>query len=221
MANALDAGRVDDAAAVFDVAARGAAAAGADRLVLSVEPATGRHADLADRLGLRLDREVLQLRGRLPADDRPTITVRPFVPGADDEAWLETNNRAFTWHPDQGGWTLADLARTMAEPWFDPAGFLVHERDGRLAGFCWTKVHRDSAPPLGEIFVIAVDPDFHGEGLGRELTLAGLDWLADRGLTGSMLYVEADNAPAGSLYRDLGFTPHHAKRWWVRNLSVA
>ena len=53
----------------------------------------------------------------------------------------------------------------MREPWFDPDGFRLHERDGRLAAFCWTKVTTTSASC--EIYVIAVDPDFHGLGLGR------------------------------------------------------
>jgi len=178
-------------------------------------------------LGLRPARTLLQLRAPLqgggapPAPTRP-LPVRPFRPGRDERAWLAVNARAFAGHPEQGTWTLADLERRERAPWFDPEGFLLHEAEGRLAGFCWTKVHaasedtapvrtapEDTAPALGEIYVIGVDPDFQGRGLGRALTLAGLDHLARRGVPTAMLYVEADNAPALALYGSLGFTEHH------------
>jgi mycothiol synthase len=190
-----------------------------ERLVMTAEPAESAHQHLARRTGMELDREILQLRRPLPLTRQATVSVRPFRPGLDDEAWLDLNNRAFAWHPDQSGWTVADLAARIAEPWFDADGFLLHEVDGHLAGFCWTKVHTDTSPPLGEIYVIAIDPAVHGRGLGEQLTLAGLDWLAAHGLKTAMLYVEADNRPARSLYERLGFTVHHAKRWWERVLE--
>jgi mycothiol synthase len=109
---------------------------------------------------------------------------------------------------------MADITRAEAEEWFDPDGFLLHEVDGRLAGFCWTKIHQDERPRLGEIYVIGVDPDFHGRGLARPLVLAGLDWLSDQGLRDGILYVEADNEPALHVYRKLGFEVQSHDRWW-------
>ena len=120
---------------------------------------------------------------------------------------------------EQGGWTIETLRRREAEPWFDPAGFRLHEREGRLAAFCWTKIHSDTEPPMGEIYVIAVDPAFHGHGLGKALTIAGLEFLAAKGLTTGMLHVDAGNTTAMSLYERLGFTVHHADHAYVADIA--
>ena len=181
------------------------------------EPTTA-HDDLARAVGLTPGRVLYQMRRPLPLDEHTDLVTRPFRPGEDEEAWLAVNNRAFHEHPEQGGWDLDTIAAREKEPWFDPAGFRLHERDGRLAGFCWTKVHEDHDPVLGEIYVIAVDPDFHGLGLGRALTLAGLDHLSERGVPMGMLYVDADNTAALGLYRSLGFTVHRTDRAYTGDI---
>ncbi len=128
---------------------------------------------------------------------------------ADDAELLRVNNAAFAWHPEQSGWTEADIAERRAEPWFDPAGLFlaVDERTGKLLGFHWTKVHADD---LGEVYVVGVDPAAQGRGIGATLTLIGLHHLAARLSRSSspstvMLYVEADNSAAVKTYRRLGF----------------
>lgn len=189
---------------------------GGGRLQWWVTEPSEAHDRLAGTLGLTDRRDLLQLRRSLPigpevAAGEPLAT-RPFVPGEDEDAWLAVNNRAFAGHVEQGDWDLATLDARMEEEWFDPAGFLLHEIDGELAGFCWTKVHRRSDPPMGEIYVIGVDPRHHGRGLGRALTLAGLDHLAGLGLTIGMLHVDASNAAAMHLYDRLGFTVHRTDR---------
>ena len=105
---------------------------------------------LAADLGYERARELWQMRRSLygplpPVELPPGYTLRTFSAGADDEAWLAVNAAAFAHHPEQGGWTLQDLHQRMAEPWFDPAGFLLLDGpDGDLAGFHWTKVHGGS-----------------------------------------------------------------------------
>jgi mycothiol synthase len=167
---------------------------------------TGVHEQVAGEFGLTAGRRLLQMCRPLPTGATVQLSTRPFVPGADDEAWLEVNNRAFASHGEQGGWDLETLRRRQREDWFDAEGFLLHERDGRLAGFCWTKVHPETDPVVGEIYVIAVDPDFHGQGLGAQLTLAGLEFMASKGVGTGMLHVDADNTAAVTLYERLGFT---------------
>jgi mycothiol synthase len=180
---------------------------------------TPRHDLLAAAHGLRPERDLIQLRRPLPIEDpRPKVVTRAFVPGQDEEAWLEVNNRAFATHPEQGNWTLATLLEREAEPWFDPTGFRLYEQDGRLAASCWTKVHATTSPPMGEIYVISVDPDFQGRGLGRALTVAGLDSLTGAGLRVGMLYVDGDN-PALSLYQSMGFIEHHIDRSYTRSVG--
>jgi len=136
-------------------------------------------------------------------------TVRRFVPGRDEAAWLAVNAAAFADHPEQGRWTAHDLGAREREPWFDPAGFLLaHAADGALVGFVWTKVHPAGEladEPVGEVYVLGVAPAAQGAGLGRALTAAGLAYLVGRGLRTAVLWVAGDNAAAIRTYRRAGF----------------
>ncbi|MGZ5373301.1 MAG: GNAT family N-acetyltransferase, partial [Aeromicrobium sp.] len=95
----------------------------------------------------------------------------------------------------------ADLDRRMDSDWFDPEGLFVAELAGKVVGFHWTKVEGQ----VGEVYVVGIDPDAQGGGLGKALTVRGLRHLQERGVPAVILYVEGDNAPALALYRRLGF----------------
>jgi mycothiol synthase len=176
----------------------------------------------AAALGLVAVRELLQMRRSLrdapePASPPPGVQIRTYAGPSDDAELLRVNNAAFATHPEQGGWTEAELSERRDEPWFDPSGLFLafgdatSDRPGELLGFHWTKVHLDR-PGLGEVYVVGIDPSAQGRGLGQTLTAVGVAWLARR-LAESpeptvMLYVEADNTAAVRTYRGLGFTTY-------------
>ena len=140
----------------------------------------------------------------------PTIqhpyTIRTFS-NSDKGNWLELNNKIFAHHPDQGNWAMADLDNRISEPWFDPEGFFLAVDKEKILGFCWTKIHRDlvNQDPVGELYVVGVDPDHTHKGIGRAVSIAALNYLTNKGLKHSMLYADADNQNGLALYASLGF----------------
>jgi mycothiol synthase len=183
----------------------------------------------ASALGLVAVRELVQMRRTLrdvpdPVSPLPGVQVRTYAGTEDDAELLRVNNAAFVDHPEQGGWTEADLAERRGEPWFDPEGLFLAFGDsgsgeaGRLLGFHWTKVHLDQSG-LGEVYVLGVDPSAQGRGVGQLLTAVGIESLARR-LSGPqspggcasevtvLLYVESDNVAAVRTYQRQGFTTY-------------
>jgi len=130
-----------------------------------------------------------------------------FDPNAHKQEWLALNNLIFTKHPDQGNWAMADLENRMAEPWFDPNGFFLAIEDRKIVGFCWTKIHNDfvNQDPIGELYVIGVDPSHSGKGIGRAICTEGLIYLKEQGIKSAILYVDDDNEAGKGLYKSLGF----------------
>ncbi len=172
---------------------------------------------VADVFGLRAARELIQMRRLLQDIQEPVVpagvSVRAYRGPRDNPELLRVNNAAFDWHPEQGGWADADIAERVGEPWFDPSGLFLAWDDatGALLGFHWTKVHGDDADgPVGEVYVVGVDPAAQGRGLGRVLTLVGLDHLSQRLAhvpePAVMLYAEADNVAAIRTYQGIGFS---------------
>jgi len=196
---------------------------GGGRLELWVRRAGDGGEELLEALHGAPARRLDVLRRPLPLPHSvPPVPTRPFVVGVDEAAWLEVNRRAFVALPDQGHWDLPALTARERLSWFDPDGFLLHEEDGRLAGFCWTKLHRHGdAAPVGEIYVIGVDPAFQRRGLGRALLQAGCDYLYGAGARSVMLYVDGANAAAQSLYWSAGFTLDHEDRCYELTVEPA
>jgi mycothiol synthase len=170
----------------------------------------------------------VHVRSFLPGlddDEWVALNAKAFVALPDQGAWTLDDLHLRMREPwfDAAGFLVAvdDQDRMLGFHWTK-----VHGADAHRHGHVQAHDHehadgdathhggRDEAPhghdPIGEVYVVGVDPDQHGRGLGRALTLAGLQHLRARGLPDAMLFVDAQNVSAIGLYASLGFT-----RWDV------
>lgn len=74
-----------------------------------------------------------------------------------------------------------------------------------VVGFVGVKLHQESK--MGEIYMIAVDPDFQGRGIGTALVDCVIAWMKDAGMTIAMVETGTDvgHAPARHTYEKAGF----------------
>jgi GNAT superfamily N-acetyltransferase len=72
-------------------------------------------------------------------------------------------------------------------------------------GFVAVKLHSESS--MGEIYMIAVDPDYQRQGIGAALMEFALNWMKAAGMSVAMVETGGDpgHAPARCTYQKLGF----------------
>ena len=96
-------------------------------------------------------------------------------------------------------WSRADFEHEMTK---NPcARYLVAETDGRVAAFAGAHIILDE----GHITNIAVLEPFRGQGIGRKITQALLQYASNLGVSYLTLEVREHNEKAQALYRSLGF----------------
>lgn len=162
---------------------------------------------LATEAGFVVARRLLVLgRGVAGYEANPDppggVVFRSFEPGEDDAAVVALLDEAYEGTPD-AGWDAETFAERRKLDWFDPADLLVASgRNGHIAGIHWTKRRGEG---IGEVYNLAVGPDFQGLGLGRALLRAGLAHLRRRGCEDVILWVDEANAAAVRLYVSEGF----------------
>ncbi len=169
-------------------------------------------------LHAKLSRHLFQMRASASALDAEFVDESSGFTMADRDDVIRINNNAFAQHPDQGDMSVERFDRLTSESWFRPDGIRLWRQHGEVVAFCWTKVH--TQPHIGEIYVVGVDPEKQGQGLGKLVTAAGIRWLQDQQHDEVMLYVEATNAAAVAVYERLGFHTVRTDKAWELSLST-
>ena len=170
--------------------------------------------DAAGRLGYVQGRAVLRMSGPMPTQrpaSVPGISIGPMTV-SDVEGIVAVNNSAFADHREQGSMTVEGFRSLMTLAWFDPMGVHVARSGERIVGFCMTK-HEEQA--VGEVYVLAVDPDRSGLGIGRALAQRGYAAMAASGAVTARAWVDEDNRPAVGLYEVLGLVEDFRSREMV------
>ncbi len=91
-----------------------------------------------------------------------------------------------------------------------PSAYVVARSDGQSVGCARAVV---SGSIMG-LFDLMVDPEHRGQGFGRGLLEARLNWGFEQGARLAYLQVMANNEPALTLQRKYGFSESY--RYWYR-----
>lgn len=114
-------------------------------------------------------------------------------------------------YPD---WRTTQAEAVAAACTDDETYVWVASVESRTAGFVALRIDADEG--LGEIYMIAVDPEFQRRGIARALTEHSLDWFEAHGMSVVMVETGGDpgHAPARAAYESLGFRPFPAVRYF-------
>jgi len=172
--------------------------------------------------GFRPVRRFLEMQfdlSALPEDvPHPRYPVRPLRAGEEGRL-AAVQNRSFA-----GAWGFCP--NTIEEIRYATAGdlgegvFLAWDGD-RTTGYFWTDRERVTANSevKGRLLMIGIDPDYQGQGIGKELTLAAMRHLKGHGLRTARLTVDSDNRVARDLYVAIGFEQTDASIWYEKRLG--
>ncbi len=175
------------------------------------------------RLDFNLVRRFLELRLDI-ADvhwsgiNQAVLEYRYLQRGEEDKL-TQIQNRAFagTWGYNPN--TVEEIIyRTNLSTCSPEDIVLIYERD-KVVGYCWTEIACEgeaTSERKGRIFMLGVDPDYRGKGIGKTLLLAGLAHLKSKGLQAAELTVDSENKTACALYKSIGFGVWTSSFWYEK-----
>ncbi len=168
---------------------------------------------------MRLPAEMTVEQPQLPAG----FTVRTFVRGQDEPAFMQARNGSFAEHYASIERNLDEIIAITNMATFDPASlFLAFADNGDVAGLCWTAINPDENAARGEqvgwVHTLGVVPAYQRHGLGRALLLIGVQHLRQF-VPIVELGVEGLNEKALPLYEGVGFFRYQGRVNMIRPLA--
>jgi mycothiol synthase len=179
------------------------------------------------KMGFAFVRRFLELRLDFSKTDLPDMSriafrCRPMQLG--EEATLtHLQNRTFA-----GSWgynpnTVEEITTRISLPNCSPEDILLVFDSDKPVGYCWARINfwqsKAQGERTGRIYMMGVDPDYRGRGLGRQLLSAGLSYLQGKGLRRVDLTVDSENKAALTLYGAAGFEAWTSSLWYEKRLD--
>jgi len=153
--------------------------------------------------------------------NQPPLKCRYLRRGEEDKL-TQIQNRAFvsTWGFNPN--TAEEITyRTNLSTYSPEDIVLICERD-KVIGYCWTGIICEggvASERKGSVFMLGVDPDYRGKGIGKRVLLAGLARLKSKDLQVAELTVDSENKVACALYKSIGFKVQTSSFWYEKVIN--
>jgi mycothiol synthase len=179
------------------------------------------------KMGFSFIRRYLELRldlskAHLPNLGNTTLTVRSLRKG-EEETLTQIQNRSFanTWGYNPNA--SKDIIYRISLPHCSLDDIIMAFEVDKPIGYCWTRMNyrEDNAEEGGQgrVYMLGVDPDYRGKGVGMYLLAGGLSYLKSRGVRIVHLTVDSKNKAARALYRTVGFEAWKSSVWYEKVLG--
>jgi len=214
------------ATVLFGRAVRHAQTAGVGRIQISIAEKNSAARQFCTRLGLQFIRYFYGYRLNLPAAQLPPIRTSEYIfrslrPGEENQL-TDIQNRAFsgTWGFNPN--TQEEIAYRIHSSTCSPRDVIMVYRQDRPIAYCWTRIFQEAGGAggvsRGEIHMLGVDPDYRKQSIGKNVLLAGLSHLVEKGVELVELTADSEMPAALALYESVGFEKYMKTEWYEKKL---
>lgn len=180
---------------------------------------------LLSKLGFRFVRRFLHLTLELSEAhllEEEVALLRRHLQRGEEDKLTEIQNRSFadTWGYNPT--TLEEIVYRLNMIGCSPEDVILIYQGDRSVGYCWTLVNPEASAAgtkVGRIYMLGVDTDYRGSGIGERALVAGLAYLKGKGIEVAELTVDSQNAAACALYKSGGFKIASTSAWYEKALD--